>query len=41
MDGSFRNDVGVEAIAEVNWVDVVTARVISLLFYHYLLSGPP
>ena len=23
MNGGFRNDIGVEAVAEINWVDVV------------------
>lgn len=26
MDGGFRDDVGVQAIAEVDWVDVVAAE---------------
>lgn len=31
MDTGFWDDVGVEAVAEVNWVDVVTSGGVSIL----------
>lgn len=31
MDGCFRDDVGVQAVAKVDWVDVVAAGVVSFL----------
>jgi hypothetical protein len=36
--GSFRDDVGVEAVAEINWVDVVAATRLDWLVLAAMLA---
>ena len=40
MDGGFGNDVGVEAVTEVNRVDIITRSVVRILFATFTSASP-